>query len=48
MGENGKVTVKIYGQEYTIAGGDSGDRVVTVARHVDKVMTELAKALPSM
>ena len=48
MGENGKVTVKIYGQEYTIAGGDSGDRVVTVARHVDKVMTELAKVLPSM
>ncbi len=48
MGENSKVTVKIYGQEYTIAGGDSGDRVVTVARHVDKVMNELAKALPSM
>lgn len=48
MGENSKVNVKIYGQEYTIAGGASGDRVVTVARHVDKIMNELSKALPSM
>lgn len=48
MGENSKVNVKIYGQEYTIAGGASGDRVVTVARHVDKIMNELSKGLPSM
>ena len=48
MEENGKVTVKIYGQEYTIAGGESGDYVETIARHVDKLMTELAAALPSM
>jgi cell division protein ZapA len=48
MGENSKVSVKIYGQEYTIAGGDSGDRVVIVANHVDKMMNELAKGMPSV
>ena len=45
MGDSSRVTVKIYGQEYTIAGGDSGDRVVVVANHVDSMMNELAEGL---
>lgn len=48
MEEKSRVTVKIYGQEYTIAGGESKDRVVAIARHVDKTMNELARALPSI
>lgn len=48
MGEKSRVTVKIYGQEYTIAGGDSGERMAVVAGHVDSLMNELARGLPSM
>jgi len=48
MENNNKVTVKIYGQEYTIAGGDSGDRILEVANHVDTMMNSIARGLPSM
>ena len=39
--EISKVTVKIYGQEYTFASGKSRDRIISVANHVDEVIKEL-------
>lgn len=47
MENNNRVTVKIYGQEYTIAGGSS-ERMLVVAEHVDSVMKALARGLSSM
>lgn len=38
-----KVSVKIYGQEYTIAGEKSKEHILKVAGHVDANMHELAK-----
>ncbi len=48
MGDNSKATVKIYGQEYTIAGNTTGEQIVLVADHVDTLMNQIAKAIPSM
>ena len=48
MGESNKATVKIYGQEYTIAGNSSGEQIVVVANHVDTMMQELAAGLPTL
>ncbi len=48
MGESSKVTVKIYGQEYTIAGNSSGEQIVIVANHVDTMMHELASGLSTL
>lgn len=48
MGDNSKATVKIYGQEYTIAGSTTGEQIVLVANHVDGLMNQIAKAIPSM
>ena len=48
MGENNRVTVKIHGQEYTIAGSSSGDQIVLVANHVDTLMGQIAKSAPSL
>jgi len=48
MGENSRVTVKIHGQEYTIAGSSSGDQIVLVANHVDTLMGQIAKSAPSL
>ena len=39
--EISKVTVKIYGQEYTFASSKSRDRIITVANHVDEVIRGL-------
>ena len=39
--EISKVTVMIYGQEYTFAAGKSRDRIITVAHHVDEVIRKL-------
>ncbi|MDD2218000.1 MAG: cell division protein ZapA [Eubacteriales bacterium] len=38
-----KVSVKIYGQEYTIAGEKSKEHMIKIASHVDVNMHELAK-----
>ena len=48
MGDSNKATVKIYGQEYTIAGNSSGEQIVVVANHVDTMMQELASGLPTL
>ena len=48
MSESSRVTVKIYGQEYTIAGSSSGEQIVLVANHVDTMMQELASGLPAL
>ena len=48
MGDSSRVTVKIYDQEYTIAGNSSGEQFVVVANHVDTLMHELAAGLPAL
>ncbi len=48
MEDNNKVTVNIYGQEYTIAGSNSSDQIMVVANHVDSMMNELANAASSL
>ena len=48
MGDNSRVTVKIFGNEYTIAGGASDSQITQVAAHVDKLMTEISESAPSM
>jgi cell division protein ZapA len=46
MGDyDNKVTVKIYGQEYTISGDKPRDYIMKVADHVDEVMKEIAEAI---
>jgi len=42
---NNKVTVKIYGQEYTISGEKSRDHIIKVADHVDDVMKEIGYSI---
>ncbi len=42
---NNKVTVKIYGQEYTISGEKPRDHIIKVADHVDDVMKEIGYSL---
>lgn len=45
--ENNKVTVKIYGQEYVIAGDVPKEDIVQYAAHVDMKMHEIADAAKS-
>ncbi|MCL1809275.1 MAG: cell division protein ZapA [Clostridiales bacterium] len=45
--ENNKVRVKIYGQEYTIAGEETRERIMKVADHVDVKMREVERAVKS-
>lgn len=45
MEDNNRVTVKIYGQEYTIAGDKSREHIIKVADHVNMRMHEIAKVL---
>lgn len=40
-----KVTVNIFGQEYTIAGEESQDRIIQVASWVDSKMREIEEAV---
>ncbi len=42
--ENNKVKVKIYGQEYVIAGEKSKEEIIQVAAHVDMKMQEVTEA----
>ncbi len=39
--EVSKVTVKIYGQDYTFASTKSRDRIISIAHHVDEVIRSL-------
>ena len=41
--EISKVTVKIYGQEYTFASAKPRDRIISVANHVDEVIRGLVE-----
>ncbi len=43
--DTNKVSVKIYGQEYTIAGEKSKEHIVNVANHVDFKIHELSQVL---
>lgn len=45
MDDNNRVTVKIYGQEYTIAGDKSREHIIKVADYVDMKMHEIAKVV---
>ena len=45
--ENNKVKVKIYGQEYVIAGDKSREEIIQVAAHVDTKMQEITEAAKS-
>ncbi len=47
MEGNNKVTVKIYGQEYTIAGNTPREHIMRVADYVNTKMLEIARALPA-
>ena len=47
MEDNNRVTVKIYGQEYTIAGNTPREHIMRVADHVNTKMHEIARALPA-
>lgn len=42
--ENNKVKVKIYGQEYVIAGEKTKEEIMQVASHVDMKMQEVTQA----
>lgn len=44
--EVNKVTVKIHGQEYTIAGEKSVEHILKVAELVDSKMSEISQVLP--
>ena len=48
MADMNKVTVKIYGQQYTISGTSSNEDMERVAGYVDELMYKLAKNLPSL
>ena len=45
--ESNKVKVKIYGQEYVIAGEKSREEIIQVAAHVDTKMHEIAELTKS-
>ncbi|MCL2493741.1 MAG: cell division protein ZapA [Clostridiales bacterium] len=40
--EYSKVTVRIYGQEYTVASAESKERILQIADHVDEMMRGLS------
>lgn len=48
MEGSNRVTVRIFGQEYTIAGNVPEERMTEVAGYVDRMMTEISRALPSL
>ncbi|MGI6751325.1 MAG: cell division protein ZapA [Anaerovoracaceae bacterium] len=47
MDAHNKVSVRIYGQEYTITGTSPPDQIVKVANFVDDKMHRIAAAIPS-
>ncbi|MDD2189431.1 MAG: cell division protein ZapA [Eubacteriales bacterium] len=48
MDDISRVTVKIYGQEYTIGGDTSREHIMKVADYVNTKMHEIAKAMPGV
>lgn len=48
MEEVNRVTVQIYGQEYTIIGEMSREHIMRVADYVDSKMQEISKVMPSV
>lgn len=44
MADINRVSVKIYGEEYTISGDKPDDQIRVVAKHVDSLMAELSRA----
>ena len=46
--ETNKVNVKIYGQEYVIAGDKPREEIIQVAAHVDMKMQEIGEAAKSL
>lgn len=48
MAGNNRAEVKIYGQQYTIAGTASIEDMERVAEYVDGIMNQLSKNLPSL
>ncbi len=46
--ETNKVNVKIYGQEYVIAGDKPKEEIIQVAAHVDMKMQEIGEAAKSL
>ena len=44
MENNNKVKVKIFGQEYVIAGDKSKEEIIQVSAHVDMRMQEITEA----
>lgn len=47
MEEQSRVTVKVYGQEFTISGDQPRAHIMKIADHVDRRMHELAGEIPS-
>jgi cell division protein ZapA (FtsZ GTPase activity inhibitor) len=45
--ENSKVTVRIYGQDYTVAAAQPRERIVRISGYVDEVMRELVGRVPN-
>jgi len=41
--ETSKVTVRIYGQEYTLSAAKGRDRIIAIANHVDEVIRRLVE-----
>jgi len=46
--EKNRITVEIYGQQYTVVGEESEEHILQVARIVDKKMREIARRNPSL
>ena len=47
MAERNKVAVRIYGQEFIIAGDSPRDQIIKIADYVDRKMHEMTEALPA-
>jgi cell division protein ZapA (FtsZ GTPase activity inhibitor) len=47
MEKSNRVTVRIYGQEYTLTGDLARDQIVRIAAYVDGKMVEMSKLAPS-
>jgi len=47
MIERNKVAVRIYGQEFIIAGDSPRDQIIKIADYVDRKMHEINQAMPS-
>jgi cell division protein ZapA len=45
MADTSKVTVRIYGHEYTISGDRPAEQIEDIAAYVDKVMADISEAI---